>query len=68
MSITSINNKLQKSINDKRYIINYEFCGEPTFCLVARFDGEFLGSCKFDNVNDTILLCIVHQGTRLNIL
>ena len=58
----NFNLQLQKTIQDKRYSVNLEYCGQSTAKYVLRFCDKFIQAC--DTLNDAIFEAIFHQDDR----
>lgn len=54
--------KLQRSVEDNRYTVSLEACGNPEARYVIRFCGEFIGQSA--NLTDAIFIAICHQDER----
>lgn len=63
MNNKKLNNKLQKTIQDKRYSISLEWCGYPEQRYVVRFIGDWIGQSK--KPSGAILKSIFHQDKRM---
>lgn len=60
--MNTYNLQLQKTIQDNRYSVNLEFCGQSTAKYVLRFCNEMIKTC--DTLNDAIFEAIFHQDDR----
>ena len=60
--MSNCNAQLQKTIQDKRYSVALEFCGQSQAKYVLRFCNEMIKTC--DTLNDAIFEAISHQDDR----
>jgi hypothetical protein len=60
--MSNYNAQLQKTIQDKRYSVALEFCGQSQAKYVLRFCDNITKVC--DTLNDAILEAIFHQDDR----
>jgi hypothetical protein len=57
-----LNQRLQRTIQDRRYTIAKEFTGKEDPQFVIRFCGSFVSADPTEN--EAILSAIIHQGER----
>jgi hypothetical protein len=60
--MSNYNAQLQKTIQDARYSVALEFCGQSQAKYVLRFCDNITKVC--DTLNDAILEAIFHQDDR----
>ncbi len=60
--MSNYNTQLQKIIQDKRYSVALEFCGQSQAKYVLRFCDNMIKTC--DTLNDAIFEAIFHQDDR----
>ena len=58
----TLNRKLQRTVNDKRYSIALEYTGAISQQYVLRFNGAFVSSSV--TLNQALLEAIVHSDAR----
>jgi hypothetical protein len=60
--MNNYNAQLQKTIQDARYSVALEFCGQSQAKYVLRFCDNMIKTC--DSLNDAIFEAIFHQDDR----
>lgn len=56
---------MKNYLNDPRYTVTSEFCGEEEPMWIARFEGKWIG--KAEKKSSAWLLCIIDQDERFNL-
>lgn len=56
---------MKNYLNDPRYTVTSEYCGQEKPMWIARFEGEWIG--KAEKESSAWLLCIIDQDERFNL-
>lgn len=62
VKMNTYNLQLRKVIDDDRYSVNLEYCGQSQAKFVLRFCDNMIKTC--DTLNDAIFEAIFHQDER----